>query len=106
MSGLVSALGLGAPRAVGPERQGLQAPAQRDEQAVGEESNEDVRFDPLLVLGEDRPDGEAALEVPEGLFDGDALDKYCRSRAGSFAVRFRRSRSRPSRRHTMRSFCD
>jgi hypothetical protein len=54
--------------------QGVQAAAQSDVQAVGEKGDEDVGFDPLLVLVEDRSDGEVALEVLESLFDGDELD--------------------------------
>jgi hypothetical protein len=38
-------------------------PAERDMQAVGEESDEDVRLGPRLVPVKDRPDGEVALKV-------------------------------------------
>src|SRR5882757_11223536 len=54
--------------------EGVQAVRQGDVQAVGEEGDEDVGFDALLVLVEDGADGEVALEVLEGLFDGDELD--------------------------------
>jgi hypothetical protein len=54
--------------------EGVQAAGQGDMQAVGEEGDEDVGFDPLFVLVEDRSNGEVALEVPERLFDGDELD--------------------------------
>ena len=54
--------------------QGVQAAGHGDVQPVCHEGDEDVGFDPLLVLVEDRADGEVALEVLEGLFDGDELD--------------------------------
>ena len=54
-----------------PRRQGVQAPRQRDVQAIGQEGDEDVRLDARLALMEDRPDGEIAFEVLERLFDRD-----------------------------------
>src|SRR5207244_2046305 len=45
------------------------APRQRDVQAIGQEGNEDVRFDAGLELVKDRPDREVALEVLERLLD-------------------------------------
>ena len=54
-------------------RQGVQAAAERDVEAVGEEGNEDMRLDARLVLMKDRPDGKVALEVLERLFDADEL---------------------------------
>ena len=42
---------------------------QGDVQAVGDEGDEDVRFDPLLALMEDRPQGEVVLEFLERLLD-------------------------------------
>ena len=47
----------------------VQAAGQGDLQAIGEEGDEDVGFDTLLVLMEDRADREVALEVPESFFD-------------------------------------
>ena len=43
-------------------------------QAIGEEGDEDVGFDTAFQLMEDRPDGEIALEVAEGLLDVDELE--------------------------------
>lgn len=51
----------------------LQLLAERDVQAVGEEGDEDMRLDSLLVLMEDGPDCEIALERLEGGFDLDEL---------------------------------
>jgi hypothetical protein len=36
-------------------------------QAIGQEGDEDMRFDPGLVLMEDQPDGEVALKFGEEL---------------------------------------
>jgi hypothetical protein len=57
-----------------PGRQGVEAARESDLHAVGQESDEDVSFDPPLVLVEDRTDCEVAFEIAEGLFDGDELD--------------------------------
>ena len=54
-----------------PRRQCMQPPRQSGVQAIGQEGDEDMRFDPGLVLMEDRPDGEIALKVLEGFFDAD-----------------------------------
>ena len=54
--------------------QGVQAAGHGDVQPASHEGDEDVGFDPLLVFVEDRADGEVALEVLEGLSDGDELD--------------------------------
>ena len=54
-------------------RQGMQATLQRDLQAVGQKRDEDVGFDPLLVLMEDRPDRQIAFQILERLFDGNEL---------------------------------
>jgi hypothetical protein len=51
----------------GSER--VQAPLERDVQAVGEKGDEDVRLDALWVLMEDRSAGEVALEVLERFLD-------------------------------------
>ena len=45
----------------------MQAPAEGDVQAIGREGNEDVRFDAMLELMEDRTDGEIAFEILERL---------------------------------------
>jgi len=39
-------------------RQGVQAAAERDVEAIGEEGDEDMRLNPRLVLVKDRPNGE------------------------------------------------
>ena len=49
----------------------MQPPRQSGVQAIGQEGDEDMRFDPGLVLMEDRPDGEVALKILEGFFDAD-----------------------------------
>ena len=54
--------------------QGVQAAGHGNVQPASHEGDEDVGFDPLLVFVEDRADGEVALEVLEGLSDGDELD--------------------------------
>ena len=41
----------------------MQPPRQSGVQAIGQEGDEDMRFDPGLVLMEDRPDGEVALSL-------------------------------------------
>src|SRR5258708_31966419 len=45
-----------------PRRQCMQPPRQSGVQAIGQEGDEDMRFDPGLVLMEDRPDGEVRSE--------------------------------------------
>jgi hypothetical protein len=45
-----------------PRRQRMQAPRQRDVQAIGQEGNEDVRLDAGLELVKDRPDREVPFE--------------------------------------------
>ena len=47
----------------------MQAPRQRDVQAIGQKGNEDVRLDAGLKLVKDRPDREIAFEVLERLLD-------------------------------------
>jgi hypothetical protein len=47
----------------------MQAPGERDVQAIGQEGNEDVRLDASLELVKDRPDREIAFEVLERLLD-------------------------------------
>src|SRR6478672_602272 len=49
----------------------MQPSRQSGVQAIGQEGDEDMRFDPGLVLMEDRPDGEVALKVLEVFFDAD-----------------------------------
>jgi len=41
----------------------VQAPRQRDVQAIGQKGNEDVRLDAGLELVKDRPDREVAFEI-------------------------------------------
>src|ERR1700759_170737 len=55
-------------------RQGMEAPAECDMEAIGEEGDEDMRLDAHCILVEDRPDGEVAFEVPERLLDADKLE--------------------------------
>src|SRR5260370_28684504 len=55
-------------------RQGVEAAAERDVEAIGEEGDEDMRLDPRLVLVKDRPDGEVTFEVLERLLDADKLE--------------------------------
>ena len=43
-----------------PRRQRMQAPRQRDVQAISQEGNEDVGLDARLELVKDRPDGQIA----------------------------------------------
>ena len=46
-----------------PRRQRMQAPRERDMQAIGQEGNEDVGLDAGLELVKDRPDGKVAFDV-------------------------------------------
>src|SRR4030095_7192077 len=50
-------------------RQRMQAPRQRDVQAIGQEGDEHVGLDARLELVKDRSDCEVAFEVLEGLLD-------------------------------------
>jgi len=50
-------------------RQDVQAPLRRDVQAMGEEGDEDVCFDSLFILVEDRTGREIALESFEDFCD-------------------------------------
>jgi len=43
-------------------------------EAISQEGDEDVGFDPPFLLMVDRPDGKLALDGPERLFDPDELD--------------------------------
>src|SRR5580693_3079575 len=52
-----------------PRRQRVQAPRQRDMQAIGQEGNENVGLNARLALVKDRPDREIAFEVLERLLD-------------------------------------
>jgi hypothetical protein len=51
----------------------VQATLQRDLQAISQERDEDVGFDPVLVLMEDRPYCQISFQVFEYLFDGNKL---------------------------------
>jgi hypothetical protein len=62
--------------------QRAQAPRQRCVQAIGEEGNEDVRFDARFELMEDGAYGEIPLEVPESLFDAPELKVIAPERSG------------------------
>jgi hypothetical protein len=46
-----------------PWSQRMQAPRQRDVQAIGQKGNEDMGLDARLELLKDRPDREVAFEV-------------------------------------------
>ena len=48
-------------------RQCMQATLQRDLQAISQERDEDVGFDPVFVLMEDRPYRQIALQILECL---------------------------------------
>ena len=61
-------------RGVRPGARSRSRRRKRDVQAVGQEGDEDVGFDPVLQLVVDRPQGQVALEVLEGLLDLDQLD--------------------------------
>ena len=54
-------------------RQSMQATLQRDLQTIGQERNEDVGFDPALLLMEDRPYRQVTLQVLERLFHRNEL---------------------------------
>jgi hypothetical protein len=54
-------------------RQGMKATDQGDLHAVSQKGDEDVGFDPRLVLMEDRANRQVAFEIAERLFDGDEL---------------------------------
>ena len=56
-----------------PRCQGMQATLQRDLQAIGQERNEDMSFDPACFLMEDWPYRQVALQVLERLFDSNEL---------------------------------
>jgi len=47
----------------------LELKPEGDMQAIGEEVNEDVRFDAIIFLVIDWPDGEIALDILEGFLD-------------------------------------
>ena len=49
--------------------QGMQATLQRDLQTIGQERNENMGFDPVLLLMEDWPDRQIAFQVLERLLD-------------------------------------
>ena len=51
----------------------MEAPLQRDLQAVRQECDEDMGFDPVLVLMEDRPDRQIAFQVFERLLHANKL---------------------------------
>jgi hypothetical protein len=52
----------------------MKATGQRDLHAVSQEGDEDVGFDPRLVLMEDRTNRQITLQISEGFFDGNELD--------------------------------
>src|SRR6202045_1745145 len=47
-------------------RQGMEAPAECDMEAIGEEGDEDMRLDARCILVKDRPDGEVAPRLRGG----------------------------------------
>ncbi len=55
-------------------RQGAQALLEGDLQAIGDEGHEDVGLDAMVELVVDRPDGEIAFQLLEGLLDLGELD--------------------------------
>ena len=56
-----------------PRRQSMKAAREGDLHAISQKGDEDVGFDPLFVLMEDRTDRQVAFEIAERLFDGDEL---------------------------------
>jgi len=52
----------------------MKAARESDLHAVSQKGDEDVGFDPLLVLMEDRANRQVAFEIAERFFDGDELD--------------------------------
>src|ERR1700676_1645759 len=56
-----------------PRRQSMKAARERDLHAISQKGDEDVSFDPLFVLMEDRTDRQVAFEIAERLFDSDEL---------------------------------
>lgn len=52
-----------------PGRMRSQLLSECDVQAVGQEGDEEVCFDPRFALVVDRSDRKVALEIPEGFFD-------------------------------------
>src|SRR2546423_10653935 len=65
---------LGVARFPVMKNQGMEAPAECDMEAIGEEGDEDMRLDARCILVKDRPNGEVAFEVPERLLDADKLE--------------------------------
>ena len=57
-----------------PGRLRSQLLGERDVQAVGQEGDEDVRFNPRFLLVVDRPDRKIAFEILEGFLDLRELD--------------------------------
>ena len=55
-------------------RQGVKTAGQGDLHAVSQKGDEDVGFDTLFVLMEDRANRQVAFEIAERLFDGNELD--------------------------------
>ena len=51
----------------------MESTLQCDLQTIGQERHEDMGFDPVFVLMEDRPYGQVALEVLERLFHHNQL---------------------------------
>ena len=54
-------------------RQCMQATLQRDLQTISQERNEDMGFDPVLILMEDRPYRQISFQVLECLFHRNEL---------------------------------
>jgi hypothetical protein len=54
--------------------QGMESAREGDLKAIGEEGDEDMGLDALFVMMEDRADRQVALQVLEGLLDGDELN--------------------------------
>ena len=59
---------------VRPGAQRFELGAQRDVKAIGQEGDEDVRFDAVLKLVIDRAELQIVLEILERGFDLDKLD--------------------------------
>ena len=74
----------------------MQPTLERDLQTVGEECDENVGFDSVLVLMEYGAYRQILLQVFECLFHGNELDiLHCHNSVGSFSVRLVRSKITP-----------
>src|SRR5947209_4016558 len=73
----------------------MQPSRQSGVQAIGQEGDEDMRFDPGLVLMEDRPDGESPLRFLKASSTRTSSRYKFHSLAGSSSVRLVRQEIAP-----------